>query len=75
MSNTMWLAFYFRGLDDAHPPARTELIEAPNEEEAAKVARSHMGNCKRVDIASPRWESQHDLVILDRDDQLENGRT
>jgi hypothetical protein len=73
MSETAWLAFYFRGLDDAHPPARTELIEAPNQDEAAKVARSHMGLCKRVDIASPRWESQQDLVILSRDDEFKTG--
>ena len=48
MSNTAWQAFYFHGFDNLHPPARTELIEAPSEEDAAKLAESHMGDCKRV---------------------------
>jgi hypothetical protein len=64
MTSTAWQAFYFHGLDNAHPPARTELIEAATEDDAAKVAISHMGDCKRVDLSAPRWEPQQDRVIL-----------
>ena len=39
MSNTAWQAFYYHGCDNSHPPARTELIEAASEDEAAKIAR------------------------------------
>ena len=68
MSSNIWQAFYFHGRDNAHPPARTELIEAATEDDAAKVATSHMGHCQRVDIAAPRWEAQQDRVILAQDD-------
>ena len=71
MSKTAWQAFYYHGCDNSHPPARTELIEAPSEDEAAKIAESHMGRCKRVDIAAPRWEPQQDMVILAQDGRLE----
>ena len=64
MSSTVWQAFYIHGRDNAHPPTRTELIEAATEEDAAKVATSHMGRCQRVDIAAPRWEARQDRVIL-----------
>ena len=40
MSNTAWQAFYYHGFDNSHPPARTELIEAPSEDEAAKSQRA-----------------------------------
>jgi hypothetical protein len=71
MIKTAWQAFYFHGRDNSHPPARTELIEAPSEDDAAKVAKSHMGRCKRVDIAAPRWEPQQNRVILAQDDRYE----
>ena len=74
MSNTAWQAFYYHGFDNSHPPARTELIEAPSEDEAAKIATSHMGRCKRVDIAAPRWEPQQDMVILAQDRSVRCGR-
>jgi hypothetical protein len=67
MTRTAWQAFYFHGRDNAHPPARTELIEARTENEAAKVAISHMGNCKRVDIEAPRWDPHQGRVILAED--------
>ena len=67
MSSTVWQAFYFHGRDNAHPPARTELIEAATEDDAAKVAISHLGRCKRVDINGPRWERQQGRVILAED--------
>jgi hypothetical protein len=38
MSNTAWQAFYYHAFDNSHPPARTELNEAPSEDEAAKIA-------------------------------------
>jgi hypothetical protein len=75
MSSTVWQAFYFHGRDNAHPPARTELIEAATEDDAAKVATSHMGHCQRVDIAAPRWEAQQDRVILAQDDPCDLDAT
>jgi hypothetical protein len=69
MSGTAWQAFYFHGRDNAHPPARTELIEAATEDDAAKAAISHVGHCKRVDISGPRWEPQQGRVILAEDDR------
>ena len=71
MTNTVWQAFYFKGSDNAHAPARTELIEAKSEDEAAKIAASHMGSCKRVDITTPRWEEPHCRVILVDEDRSE----
>ncbi len=68
MTNTTWQAFYFEGFDNAHPPSRTEMIEAESEDAAAKIARSHMGRCKRVDIEAPRWEPAQTRVILAPDD-------
>jgi hypothetical protein len=64
MTNHIWHAFYFEGFGTSGPPVRTELIEADSEEEAAKVAKDHLGNCKRVDLAAPRWEQPHTRVIL-----------
>ena len=69
MTKTPWQAFYFKGLDDCCPPSRTELIEAQSEDEAAKVAISHMGRCKRVDIQGPRWEPLRGRVIVAHDEQ------
>lgn len=71
MTSTAWQAFYYHGSDNAHPPARTELIEASSEDEAAKVALSHMGDCKRVDIEGPRWEPHVGRVILAADNRRE----
>ena len=64
MTHHIWHAFYFQGFGTSGPPVRTELIEADSEEEAAKVAKDHLGNCKRVDLAAPRWEHPHTRVIL-----------
>ena len=71
MTNIAWLAYYFDGVENSLPPALTELIEAQSMDDAAKIARSHMGLCKRVDIASPRWEAPQSCVILARADQAE----
>jgi hypothetical protein len=73
MSSTVWQAFYFHGRDNAHSPARTELIEAATEDDAAKVAVSHMGRCKRVDISGPRWEPRRGQVILAEGGRCETG--
>jgi hypothetical protein len=64
MTHHIWHAFFFEGFANSGPPVRTELIEADSEDEAAKVARDHLGNCKRVDLAAPRWEQPHTRVIL-----------
>jgi hypothetical protein len=67
MASTAFHAYYFTAEEASLPPVRTELIEATSEDEAASVARSHLGTCKRVDIEHPRWEPQHTLVILARE--------
>jgi hypothetical protein len=64
MTHHIWHAFFFEGFACSGPPVRTELIEADSEDEAAKVAKEHLGNCKRVDLAAPRWEHPHTRVIL-----------
>ena len=64
MTNHIWHAFYFEGFASSGPPVRTELIEAESEDEAAKVAKGHLGPCKRVDLEPPRWEAPHTRVIL-----------
>ncbi len=67
MAIIAWQAYYFNSFANSLPPVRTELIEAENVDDAAKVATSHMGRCKRVDIASPRWEAPQSRVILARE--------
>jgi hypothetical protein len=64
MTNHIWHAFYFDGFASSAPPVRTELIEAENEDEAAEVAKGHLGRCKRVDLAPPRWEMPKIRVIF-----------
>jgi hypothetical protein len=64
MTGKPFHAFYFNEADHSRPPARTEVIEAQNERDAAKVAASHLGHCKRVDVEGPRWEPESVQVIL-----------
>jgi len=64
MTNHIWHAFYFEGFGTAGPPSRTELIEADSEDQAAQVAKAHLGRCKRVDLSPPRWEQATLRVIL-----------
>jgi hypothetical protein len=64
MSNHIWHAFYFEGFASSGPPVRTELIEANTEDEAAEVAKHHLGPCKRVELSAPRWEHTPNRVIL-----------
>jgi hypothetical protein len=64
MTSHIWHAFYFEGSESSGPPVRTELIEAESEEEAAEVAKGHLGHCKRVDLTPPRWEASKLRVIF-----------
>jgi hypothetical protein len=64
MTHHIWHAFYFEGFASSGPPVRTELIEADSEDEAAEVAKGHLGPCKRVDLSPPRWEQARTRVIL-----------
>ena len=64
MTSLPWHAYYYDGLETSRPPTRIELIEAESETNAAKIAKSHMGGCKRVDIAGPRWVNAQTRVIL-----------
>ncbi len=68
MTNHIWHAFYFEGFGDSGPPVRTELIEAESEDKAVEVAKGHLGRCKRVDLAPPRWEARQVRVILAEED-------
>jgi hypothetical protein len=68
MTGIPWNAYYYDGVGNSLPPTRTELIEAESESDAAKVAKSHMGRSKRVEIDGPRWWSAQKLVILAAED-------
>ena len=74
MTNHIWHAFYFDGLGGSMPPVRTELIEADSEDDAAKVAKDHLGGCKRVDLSPPRWEEAKIIVIV-ADDRTSPSRS
>jgi hypothetical protein len=74
MTSTAFQAYYFAAEETSLPPVRTELIVANSEDEAVIVARSHMGSCKRVDVAHPRWEPQHTLTILASEPAGPNAR-
>jgi hypothetical protein len=50
-----WHAYYFNGSDNSSPPAWTTIIEAEDEDEAAKVAAAQMSIYVRVEIARPVW--------------------
>jgi hypothetical protein len=66
MNKIPWLAFFFDCVDDSHAPLRTEVVEADNEDDAAKLANEHLGDCLRVAIARPAWVSP-DVAILARE--------
>ena len=51
----IWHAFYYDRSGSHAAPCRTEVIEAASEEAAARVARAHLGECKRVSLESPAW--------------------
>ena len=51
MTNHIWHAgFISKVSPKAGPPVRTELIEAESEDEAAEVAKGHLGQCVSASI-------------------------
>ncbi len=64
MSHQIWHAFYYDRTAESAPPVRSEIIEADNEEAAARVAREHLGGCARVSLESPRWQQGKSLIIV-----------
>ena len=64
MAHPAWHAYYYEGLDTAHPPVRTEWIEAVSEDQAAQIARGRMGRCRRVELMRPRWEGSEGPVVV-----------
>lgn len=63
MSDQIWHAFYFDHVA-AEAPCRSEVIEAANEDEAARVARDHLGPCERVSLEAASWTERSHRVIL-----------
>jgi stage III sporulation protein SpoIIIAA len=55
MTRTSWCAYYFDTLDNTLPPARMEIIEAENEDDAGRIATAQMGRSMRVDVTRPVW--------------------
>jgi hypothetical protein len=70
MSHQIWHAFYYDRAAESAPPCRSEVIEADNEEAATRVAREHLGGCKRVHLESPRWmEGKSVDIVADEKDR------
>jgi len=67
MTNIPWHAYFYTGTETSLPPSRTEVIEAECENDAASVAKSHLGNCRRVEIVGPRWANAQSRVIFSDD--------
>ena len=66
MSNQIWHAFYFDHAV-AEAPCRSEVIEAKSEEDAARVARDHLGVCERVSLEAASWtERKHRLILAEK---------
>jgi hypothetical protein len=64
MSHQIWHAYYYDRTTESAPPVRSEVIEADNEEAAARVAREHLGGCVRVHLEAPRWMEVKSVVIV-----------
>jgi hypothetical protein len=64
MSHQIWHAFYYDRAAESAPPCRSEVIEADNEEAAARVAREHLHGCARVSLEAPRWAPGRSLIIV-----------
>lgn len=62
MSEQIWHAFYFDRVA-AQAPCRSEVIAAANEEDAARVARNHLGPCERVRLEAASWTERKHLII------------
>jgi hypothetical protein len=66
MSEQIWHAFYFDHAA-AEAPCRSEVIEATNEEAAARVARDHLGLCERVSLEAASWtERKHRMIVSEK---------
>jgi hypothetical protein len=64
MSHLIWHAFYYDRPGECAVPCRSEVIEAVNEEAAARVARAHLGECKRVSLEAAPWMRPMSRVIF-----------
>jgi hypothetical protein len=61
-----WNAYYFDCLGVSLPPSRIIVIEASDEDQAAKIAISKMGRSVRVHVAQTIWDSAHPSSISGR---------
>jgi hypothetical protein len=69
MSHQIWHAFYYDN-SGLSAPCRSEVIEADNEESAARVARSHLGQCQRVSLESAPWMGRkHSVIVAEERDR------
>ena len=68
MSHQIWHAFYYDKMGFGAAPCRSEEIEADDEEAAARVARAHLGECKRVSLETAPWMHRGGRVIFAEDD-------
>jgi hypothetical protein len=64
MTHQIWHAFYYDRASASAAPCRTEVIEAANEEAAARVARAHLGECMRASLEAAPWMQRKKLDIL-----------
>ncbi|HXT08504.1 MAG TPA: hypothetical protein VN715_16420 [Roseiarcus sp.] len=67
MSHHIWHAFYYDRSGESAPPCRSEVIEAASEEAAARVARAHMGECRRVSLEAAPWMHRTNRIIFAED--------
>ncbi len=67
MDHQIWHAFYFDRAGEHAAPCRSEVIEAPSEEAAVRVARAHLGECKRVSLEAASWMQARTRVIFAED--------
>ena len=64
----IWHAFYYDRTGPNAAPCRSEVIEASNEEAAARVARAHLGHCARVSLEAAPWMHRKSRVIFAEDE-------
>jgi hypothetical protein len=67
MAQQIWHVFYYDRPEYSAAPCRSEVIEAVDEEAAAKVARSHLGACKRASLEGAPWMQRTKRVIFAED--------
>jgi len=68
MTHQIWHAFYYDRSSEHSAPCRSEVIEAPSEEAAARVAQAHLGGCKRVSLEAAPWMHRVNRVIYAEED-------